>query len=285
MNTLDVVILVLVASLAFGGYRVGFLARAASWIGLGAGLFLAVRTLPAIVGSLGDAEPSTRLLVSTAVLVAAGAAGQALGLFLGHWVRSALPPGGLRTLDRAAGGLAGGLVVLVALWLILPSMAEVQGYPARLARTSTVAGLVHEVFPPAPDAMQTLRRLVEESGFPRVFEDLRPAPDPGAPPEDLGLRPEVAAQVSASTVQVRGQACSRVQEGSGFAAGTDLVVTNAHVVAGEQPGATEVLRPDGRRLAATVALFDPARDLAVLRVNGLGQRALVVGDAEPGDEG
>ena len=41
-----------------------------------------------------------------------------------------------------------------------------------------------------------------------------------------------------------GEACSRIQEGSGFVVGADLVATNAHVVAGERE--TEVQRFDGR---------------------------------------
>ncbi|MGI9022135.1 MAG: trypsin-like peptidase domain-containing protein, partial [Acidimicrobiales bacterium] len=78
-------------------------------------------------------------------------------------------------------------------------------------------------------------------------------------------------------------ACGRVMEGSGFSPATDIVVTNAHVVAGERR--TEVLRPDGESLAARVEVFDPQRDLAVLSVPGLDQQPLPVGTAEVGDTG
>jgi len=97
------------------------------------------------------------------------------------------------------------------------------------------------------------------------------------------LAAPVVARVAASTVKVTGIACHRIQDGSGFAAGTDLVVTNAHVVAGES--STTVLRPDGRQLPAIVALFDPDRDLAVLRVRGLGETPLGVAGAAPGSVG
>ena len=59
----------------------------------------------------------------------------------------------------------------------------------------------------------------------------------------------------------------QIQAGSGWVAGADLVVTNAHVVAGERN--THVETNDGRRLTATVIAFDPGRDVAVLRVRNL----------------
>ena len=63
-------------------------------------------------------------------------------------------------------------------------------------------------------------------------------------------------------MKVSGQACGRVLTGSGFAVDTETIVTNAHVVAGVD--GPSVIRPDGRRLSATVVVFDPNRDLAVL---------------------
>jgi S1-C subfamily serine protease len=50
-------------------------------------------------------------------------------------------------------------------------------------------------------------------------------------------------------------------------------MTNAHVVAGTH-GDLQVITKDGRRYRATVVLYDPRRDLAVLRVPGLVAPAL-----------
>ena len=84
------------------------------------------------------------------------------------------------------------------------------------------------------------------------------------------MTPAIIARVGASTVKVEGEACRRIQEGSGFAAAPDTIITNAHVVAGVK--SPRVLRPsDGRRLPATVVVFDADRDLAVLKVKNLGQ--------------
>ncbi|MDQ3107605.1 MAG: trypsin-like peptidase domain-containing protein, partial [Actinomycetota bacterium] len=142
---------------------------------------------------------------------------------------------------------------------------------------------VNSSFPDPPDATQTVRKIIDERGFPRVFDALAPAPDAGLPPVDSGLDPEVQATVSASTVKVMGEACDRIQEGSGFVISENLVVTNAHVVAGEDE--VDVVRPDGKRLRAEVTVFDAQRDLAVLRVDKLGLPSLGRANAEAGETG
>ena len=84
-------------------------------------------------------------------------------------------------------------------------------------------------------------------------------------------------------MKVEGQACDRIQEGTGFVAADGLVVTNAHVIAGESR--TRIETSDGRQLATTVVAFDPNRDLAVLRVPGLGLPALTEGEGHVDDRG
>jgi S1-C subfamily serine protease len=97
------------------------------------------------------------------------------------------------------------------------------------------------------------------------------------------MAPAIVNRVSASTVKVEGTACRRIQEGSGFAVGDDLIVTNAHVVAGEK--STQVQRLDGKFLGATVVVFDSNRDLAVLRVPGFDEPGLPIGNARAGAHG
>src|SRR5262249_61491013 len=85
----------------------------------------------------------------------------------------------------------------------------------------------------------------------------------GQPP-DVVVRAEVVARVAASVVRVEGRACDVVQEGTGFAVAPRLVVTNAHVVAGER--VTTVIAAGDRSLRADVVAFDAERDLALLRL-------------------
>jgi S1-C subfamily serine protease len=277
VDSLDFGIVVLAVMAMLGGYRLGFLARVVSWLGLALGLYIGARFLPEVVTSFRTADPTGRLLVATLVLLGGAFLGQALGLVVGTRLHGIIPLNFLRQIDRVVGGAVGLLGVLVAVWVLLPSMAGVPGWPARQARNSSIARFVDQRFPVAPDTVQALRRLVGNNTFPQVFSSLGPSQDTGPPPAESGLSIETSNRVRASTVKVQGDACHRIQEGSGFAVAPNLILTNAHVVAGERH--SQVMLPSGRVLDATVVAFDPNRDLALLRVPNLNEAQLAISSA------
>jgi S1-C subfamily serine protease len=283
VNLLDVLIVLSAASAGIAAWRLGFVARAASWIGMGCGVYLAGRLLPSLLDRLQDASEVQVFLAVVALLVGGGFIGQAIGLLIGGRLRVAIPDGSARTVDKTAGALAGVVGVVVLLWLTLPTMATVPGWPADQARNSTLARAVERILPTPPDTFATLGRFIGDDRFPQVFDALRPAPDLGDPPARTGIAPALSRRVAASTVRIEGEACGRLQEGSGFAVAADLVVTNAHVVAGDS--STTIVRTDGSRAQATVVTFDPNRDLALLSVPGLDRPALPLGEAEVGNRG
>ncbi len=75
-----------------------------------------------------------------------------------------------------------------------------------------------------------------------------------------------------------------MNQGSGFVADVDLVVTNAHVVAGTTE---QWVQFGGTRTEATVVAFDPDLDIAVLFARGLDLLPLPLlrGEASRGDVG
>lgn len=283
MNLLDVLIVLTLVAAAVGGYRLGFVARATSWIGLGLGLLAGARLLPVLLRAMSGGTQAELFFVAAGVLVGCGLIGQALGLLIGSRLQVRLQHPAVRRTDRVAGGFAAAVGVLVAVWLLLPAMAEVPEWPARQARTSAIAQALHDALPEPPDTLQALRGLVGADQFPEVLSGLQAAPDLGPPPAESGLGVEVAERVARSTVLVQGDACRQVQQGSGVVLGPDLVVTNAHVVAGEETTTLETI--EGRRVDADVVAFDPDRDLAVLRAEGLDLPALTLGRTEPGARG
>lgn len=283
MNVLDVLLFGAAVLAAVGGYRLGFTTRVLSWVGLAIGLAVGIRVLPRVLEQVDPVDHVRVVLVTVGVVVVAAAVGQAIGLWAGNRVRPDLRTRGAVATDRVLGAVAGvvGLVALV--WVIFPVLQQTPGWPGQLTTGSAVARVVDDHLPAPPDLSQALRSLVGDDNYPQVFDAFHPSQSVGAPPPESGLTDAVAGTAARSVVKVEGVACRRIQDGTGWVVANDLVVTNAHVVAGE--GSSEVERDDGRRLDADVVAFDPARDLALLHVDGLGRPALPVSAATTGQTG
>ena len=276
MNWLDALIALVVAGTAYAGFRYGMLTRAMSWVGLTAGVVLGVVFVDDVANELRGSTPSTRLVGSLAFLFLMTVLGQTLGVGLGALLRRHLPARGvLSVADRTAGAIAGGVSILVTIWLLTPAFASSPGWPARAASGSAIVRAVDQYAPSPPNSLETLGRLVDAAPFPGVF-DLHDRPENVGLPPGTGLLPGIATRVAASVVKVEGRACDLIQQGSGWVVQPDLVITNAHVVAGEPE--TTVITSLGRRLDGVVVLFDSDRDLAMLRVPGLDLDALEQAD-------
>jgi S1-C subfamily serine protease len=283
VNLLDLIIAVLLVTSIGGGWRLGLLTGATSWVLLMQSLVVATLAMPAVATTVGGEDPGLRLMVAALLFLSAGVGGQRVGILVGRQFRRAFlgEEERLQFRDKVAGAAAAPIAVVVGLWLlVLPPLAEVSGSLADLTDDSALARAIETALPEAPETSQALRRLAGPAGAPHVFDGLIPALDTGPPPSESGLDPAVLARVAASTVKVEGVACRFERDGSGFTVAPNLVVTNAHVVAGQRR--TFVVRPDGSRLRAEVTVFDPGRDLALLAVPGLGQAPLPVAAAKVG---
>jgi S1-C subfamily serine protease len=148
----------------------------------------------------------------------------------------------------------------------------------RAVQRSAILQRLNETFPPSGGLLNALNRI--DPGI--AIE----GPEPGVGPPDSKLAgdPEVLA-ASEGVVRVTGTACGLGVSGSGWIAAPGLVVTSAHVVAGQQDTAVEFGEGDAR-LDATSVHYDPANDLALLRVEGLfGEPLPLAPTEEPGTAG
>ncbi|HEX5613732.1 MAG TPA: MarP family serine protease [Acidimicrobiia bacterium] len=281
MSTVDAVIFGVAAVAAVGGWRFGFLPRLLAWGGVGLGLVIAVPLVPPIVTAFGGTSPDTRVTAALAFLVLTAMVGHGIGLALGGLVRR-MTGAQLPKWDKGAGAILGVLGVLVLVWMTTPSFAAAPGWPARAARDSWIVDVVDSLGPDQPDRFAVWGREIAEAPYPFALDPLSDPGDVGAAPT-AGLTLDVDARVRPSIVKVSGFACDRVQEGSGWVARPGIVVTNAHVVAGERD--TEVTDVTGRRHDAAVVAFDPTSDLAVLAAPSLGAPALALARGDVDTEG
>ena len=90
MNALDALLVIVAIAAIVGGYRLGFTARMLSWVGLAMGLVLGLRLLPWVVRRTGSADQNKFVFLAAAVVIAAVALGQGLGLWLGSRLTPAL---------------------------------------------------------------------------------------------------------------------------------------------------------------------------------------------------
>jgi len=264
VNPLDIAVVVALIGATLGGYQLGFAARLLAWGGVAVGLFVGAQFVAKIVTAFGGDQPDGRVTVAALFLLLTASAGQGLGLTISRLVPRVARPRAVW--DRAAGAVLGGAGVLVLVWMLIPSLVVTRGWPARAARTSTVVRWIHDLAPTPPERFAALGRAVSDAPYPSALSPFTTPSDPGPPPAS-SMPAAIDARVRPSTVEVQGVACNRIQEGSGWVAAPGLIVTNAHVVAGERN--THVLTLSGVSLRAEVVTFDPDADLAVLSVPAL----------------
>src|SRR6266540_4485149 len=165
--------------------------------------------------------------------------------------------------DSVAGTFVALMAVLLATWFVgfnlvngpVPSVS-------RQIRSSAIIRGLDSFLPRPPSLLAEVRQFLNRFGFPEVFADLPPAP--GSPVDVPKNIRGIVNAAAGSTVQIVGQACGAVQEGSGFVAADHYVITNAHVVGGVR--SPQVRQSGGAQIGVTV-LFDPSLDIAVLYVH------------------
>ena len=274
MTTLDVFIALFVSLVVLRGARTGLLAGAFSLVGVVLGAALGSRLAQLLLPE--DESPTFGAGITLISILAFAVFGEVVARAAGGALRTRLSSPASEVLDGLGGAALGLALSLALVWAVgvfaleSPSLAGLR--PA--VQESRILQSLNERMP-----SELLTRAVAElSSLPQIRG---PEADVAVPNERAANDPEVLAARS-RTVRVGSIACGYGIEGSGWVAAPDLVVTNAHVVAGEivtrvQPGGA------GPYYRAEVVLFDVRNDVAILRVNGLGLAPLPLASPAPGE--
>jgi len=269
VNFVDLIIAVFAVAFAAIGYERGLVASTLPLAGFVAGAVLGGRLGPVLLPEGGESPYAPLITVACGLLVGNAFAVLMEGVAEAIRVRY-IPRGGVvGQVDGIAGAiLLGGLGLLLS-WAFGAAALNVPGPGERGLRDalqrSRILATLNDVMPPSGPILNLLRHV----------DPVPPVVGPEAsvaPPQPAIARDPDVRRAGRSVVKILGEACGLGIEGSGWVARRDLVVTNAHVVAG-QDGTTVTTR-GGEELDATPVHYDPDDDLAVLHADGLGLPAL-----------
>ena len=263
MTLVDWFLVAFVVVAALGGAAQGFVWSGLSLAGLIVGAIIGGRLAPVLLTAGSSSPYAPVFAVAGAITLAV--VFEVVGSSLGAAVRSR-EQRNLRAVDSAFGVLAGALVGLVAVWVLGAMALQLPGQTQlrRSVQRSVVLERLNEIVSP--------RTILNTLGRVDPFQSLAGPAVPTQPPDRRVLRQPGVHRAAPSVVRVLGTACGLGVEGSGWVVARGLVVTAAHVVAGEQD--TTVTPFSGRPLQAQAVAYDTRNDVAILRVPALTARPL-----------
>ena len=260
MTYLDWIIIAFTVLMAVWGYGQGLIAGGLSLVGFAAGAFIGSRLGPLLLeeGSHSPYAPLSALLGAVLIGGVLASGFELLGFHLRRRLGERI---GL--LDGVGGAV---LVACLGLFLVwIGGAVALQTPGARDLREpiqrSAILTELNAVLPPSGPILQALARF---DPFPSIN-----GPSANVPPPDpkIARDPDVAA-ARRSVVRVLGTACGLGVQGSGWVADKGVVVTNAHVVAGQDDTTVQV-DGEGPGLDAEAIWFDSRNDVSILRVPGV----------------
>jgi S1-C subfamily serine protease len=273
VTLVDWIALVVVLFAALAGMQRGLILSAFSLVGLALGAYGGARLAPYLLSG-GAGSVWTPLAALVGAVVGAGLL-QIVAVLAGSYLRGGLRVTPLRVLDSTGGfflGIATGLAIVwvcAAVVLLAPTQTSFR----RDLKHSWIVNKLDAALPP-----RTLFHLLSKiDPFPSITGPSAPT----LPPSVGVLRNHAIRSSLTRVVKVVGTACGEGIEGSGWFARGNLVVTAAHVVAGERTTYVEIPGDSGQH-AATVVVFDVHNDIAVLWLSDASAPPLRLADPQDG---
>jgi S1-C subfamily serine protease len=264
MNFIDVIIILLMLVAAVRGVDVGFVRQFGSLAGLWLGL---------AIGGVVVSSFSMNSTVAILTIITSIVTGVILGEVAGVKLKEVFHEHKVNIVDRICGAAMGIVTCLVAIWLG-STLVSIVSSPMlqRSIRDSAIIGYLDRSLPPATDAIASLETYLSNAGLQDVIKTTEPKLGSDTSPlPNITTFANVITTTKPSIVEVEGRSCSGIDVGSGFLVDTNLVVTNAHVVAGMR---TPFVRDSNRRYPAKIVAFDSNLDIAVLQVEDLSGQPL-----------
>jgi S1-C subfamily serine protease len=266
MNLLDILILILIVSALYRGHHIGLTRQIAATAGFLLGLVIGSFAQKYTVTFSDDAM--SRALITLFTTLGMGFLFLTIGEHVGMRVKLRVMQWKIDRFDNWLGSGIAVVTLLVAVWLSAAILASMPLQSTqRQIRGSAIVSTLNANLPSATRVISSLGHLINPNGFPQVFTGNEPVREgvttiPGISPQ----LQQAIDNAKASVVKLEGLGCGGIVQGSGFVIDSDLVATNAHVVAGVPK---VYVRDANGQHTGTVVWFDPELDFAVVRANNL----------------
>lgn len=261
MNWVDILIVAIVIVAAIRGWYQGAIRQALGWLGFVAGFLVGSAFAPSLSTHITHAP--WRPLLAIAIVIVAAYIGHFVGHIVGATIRRSIKMVKLGFVDSGIGVAVGVAGALLTCWLLAALLVATPWSTAAAGvQGSKIVKALDSALPPVPSFEAKLQTLLHNANFPSVFASVVAPSVPSSGSAPTLRRNTLAPGGPSDVVKVLATGCTDVHQGTAFFVQSHIAVTNAHVVA----GATSV-SVEGAR--ATVALFDPVNDIAILRVPSL----------------
>lgn len=266
MNLLDILILVLLVAAVYRGHHVGLTRQILATTGFFVGLVIGSFAQRYVVGFSPDAM--TRTLITLLTTLGMGFLFLTIGEQVGMRMKLRVMQLKIDKFDNWLGSAVAVLTVLVTVWLSASILASMPLQSTqRQIRGSAIVTALNANLPSATKVVAGLGHLINPNGFPQVFTGNEPTREGVTTIPGISPRLQQAIdRTKVSVVQLEGLGCGGIVQGSGFVIDSDLVATNAHVVAGVPK---VYVRDANGQHTGTIVWFDPELDFAVVRANNL----------------
>jgi S1-C subfamily serine protease len=283
MDLLDLLVVALVIGLTFSGYRRGFTWGGLAMLGLVVGSVVGALISPPLTHLLSPTPGSAaQPLIASGIFIGALLLIEGVGSALGYRARVAALRTRLARWDSLAGSLTGAFGVLFVFWFIGYTFANssISVVNQQIRGSAIERGLL-SIAPQPPAFLAKVEEFLQNDQLPNPFAGL--SPDLPAEPLPASIDTPGVLRARSVTSRVVALGCGgpgTEVAGSAWPVGGDLMLTNAHVVAGSSTQEVDVPGQSSPR-QAQVVLFDPNEDVAILAVQGLTMSSLPIAAGDP----
>lgn len=272
-NWVDAIIVIVLALVVIQGVRVGIVTQALTIAGFLGVMFLGGWIFPYLIPV---DDITIKALINGALVLGLAGWAAVKGADYGskvHWSFRLGKRTDRHTLKKAEavlGTIPSLLAGLIFVWLIGVGIGRMPfaGLSNSVSDAKIVQGLT-DTMPPVPAVFVLFNKQINPNTPPYVFAQPKPRADFDYSVSEVQ---QAEAKAAKSIVRLTGFGCGGLIGATGFVVDDQLVMTNAHVIAGVK---RPIIKYDGRSYEAVPIYFDPTLDVAVLRVNNLSAPALL----------